>query len=214
MTFIFPLLLGGLALIGVPVLLHLIMQQKPKHLLFPAFRFLLQKYRTNQRKLRLRDLLLLALRMLLIALICLALARFRIPPGAIAQRFLLSSDQPVAAVLVFDTSYSMEYTHAGRTRLDDAKQRALELLDKMPDGSKVAVFDSAEAGGEWLPTVALARERITGLQLRHANGPVTRQLDQAYRLFTQLEQEQSEEEALPRLLYVFSDRTQESWDAN
>ena len=62
MTFVFPILLGGLALAGIPVLLHLIVRQKPKRLPFPAFRFLVQQRRSNLRKLRLRQLLLLALR--------------------------------------------------------------------------------------------------------------------------------------------------------
>src|SRR6266567_2806527 len=117
MTFVHPLLLGGLLLVGIPVLIHLIMQQKPKHLPFPAFRFLLQKHRTNQRTLRLRHLLLLALRVLLIAAVCLALAR----PKLFSERLNLSSERPVAVVLLFDTSYSMEYSVAGKTRLDDAK---------------------------------------------------------------------------------------------
>src|SRR5438067_13312463 len=104
MTFVFPALLGGLLLVGVPVLLHLIMRQKPKHLLFPAFRFLLQRHRTNQRKLRLRHLLLLALRILLIAALCLALSR----PKIFSDRFNFG-ERPVAAVLLFDTSYSMGY---------------------------------------------------------------------------------------------------------
>src|SRR5438046_273430 len=123
MTFVHPLLLAGLVLIGVPILLHLIMRQKPKHLLFPALRFLVQKYRLNQRKLQLRHLLLLLLRMLLIAAICLALAR----PKIFSDRLLLGGGQPVAAVLVIDTSMSMEYTISSKTRLDEAKQRALEV---------------------------------------------------------------------------------------
>ena len=105
MTFVHPLLLGGLALVGIPILVHLIMRQKPKQLPFPAFRFLLQRHRTNQRKLQLRHLLLLALRMLLLAAICLALAR----PKVFSDRLNLSSDRPAAVAMVFDTSYSMEY---------------------------------------------------------------------------------------------------------
>src|SRR5262245_38519890 len=167
MTFVHPLLLGGLLLVGIPVLIHLIMQQKPKRLPFPAFRFLLQKHRTNQRTLRLRHLLLLSLRLLLIAAICLALAR----PKFRSDALNLGSGQPAAAVLLFDTSYSMEYTVAGRNRLDEARRRALELLDELPEGSKVAVLDSAEASGEWLPSLSLARERVAGLKLRHANEP-------------------------------------------
>src|SRR5215472_7286745 len=131
MTFIFPLLLGGLVLVGVPILLHLIMRQKPKHLLFPAFRFLLQRHRTNLRKLRLRHLLLLALRVLLLAAVCLALAR----PKAFSDRFNLSTERPVAAVLLFDTSPSMEYAiedkSGRRTRLEEAKRRARELLGEL-----------------------------------------------------------------------------------
>ena len=56
MTFVYPLLLSGLALIGIPILVHLIMRQKPNHLLFPAVRFLLARHRTNQRKLQLRPI--------------------------------------------------------------------------------------------------------------------------------------------------------------
>src|SRR5262245_35493964 len=124
MTFVFPLFLGGLLLVGVPVLLHLILRPKPKRLPFPAFRFLAQRHQSNQRKLRLRHLLLLALRMLLIAAICLALAR----PKIFSERVNLGGERSVAAVLLFDTSYSMEYAVAGRSRLDDAKRRAHEVL--------------------------------------------------------------------------------------
>ena len=95
MTFIHPLLLGGLALAGLPVLLHLIMRQKPKHLVFPAFRFLKLQQRTNQRKLRLRHLLLLILRILLIALMCLALAR----PRLFSDRLGFLSDEQAASTV-------------------------------------------------------------------------------------------------------------------
>ena len=211
MTFIYPLLLGGLAFLAVPVLMHLIMRQKPKRLLFPAFRFLLQRHRTNQRKIRLRHLLLLALRVLLILAICLALAR----PKIFSERLHLGGDRPVAAVLLFDTSYSMQYTSGGETRLEAARQRAQELLEELPEGSKVAILDTGEAGGEWLPSLSLARDRISTLRLRPANGPVTGRLAEAYRLLAELEQgTEVGEEALPRFLYIFSDRTQEAWEQN
>jgi hypothetical protein len=211
MTFIHPLLLAGLVLAGVPILLHLIMRQKPKHLLFPAVRFLLQRQRTNQRKLQLRHLLLLALRMLIIIFLCLALAR----PRIFSERFQFTADRRVAAVLIFDTSYSMEYTSGGRTRLDEAKRRSQELLDELGEGSRVAVLDTAEPGGEWLQTVSLARERIAALELRPGNYPITTLLGPAYDLFTKLEQESEDPEEAPmRFLYVFSDRMHACWNAN
>lgn len=220
MTFVFPFLLGGLVLVGIPVLIHLIMRQKPKSLPFPAFRFLLQKQRTNQRKLRLRHLLLLALRVLLIAAACLALAR----PKVFNEALKLGSDRPVAAVLVFDTRPSMEYVVSSArgklTRLDDAKRRGHELLNQLPDGSKVLILDSADPAvsgkGEWLVSLAQARKRIDGLRIRPGGGPVTARIEDAYRLFDGLAHAKNDEATrrLARLLVVFSDRTAASWDTS
>ncbi|HXG12789.1 MAG TPA: hypothetical protein VNK04_23725, partial [Gemmataceae bacterium] len=105
-------------------------------------------------------------------------------------------------------------TPVSPTRLEEAKQKAQELLDDLPDGSRVAVLDSAEPGGEWLLTVSQARDRIAALKPRPNSGPVTRALSQAYRLFNELEQEQDPgTDPLPRFLYIFSDRTPACWDA-
>ncbi len=68
------LLLGG-ALKAIPVVLHLIMRQKPKQLVFPAVRFIQQRRIANQRRLQLRHWILLALRCAAIGLVALALAR-------------------------------------------------------------------------------------------------------------------------------------------
>ncbi len=70
------LILGlGSLLVGIPILLHLLMQPKPKHFAFPALRFVRQMHRTNQRSLQLRHWLLLALRCLLILALVAAFAR-------------------------------------------------------------------------------------------------------------------------------------------
>ncbi len=205
-----PYILFGLVLAGIPVLLHLLMRQKPKVLAFPAFRFLRQQHLRNRRKLRLQHLLLLALRVLVIAGLCLALARPRLAGGPWA----FGGERPVATVLVFDTSPSMEYSAAGASRLDEARQRARELLDEMREGSSVAVLDTAdEAGGEgpgWL-SPGRALSRLAGLRVRPANGPLNRPLDTAFRMLAALG---DGEEVPPRFVYVFSDRTRASWEAN
>ena len=210
MTFIHGYLLAGLLLVGVPVLLHLLLRQKPRHLQFPAFRFLRQRHLTNRRRLRLQHLLLLLLRMGVIAALCLALARPRVAAERVTA--LLHKERPVAAVLIFDTSPSMEYSAAGQTRLEEAKQRARELLDEMDGGSLIALLDSGDdtgaGGAEWM-SPALAQARIEGLGIRPANAALNRQLDRAMRL---LEQIGENEEPMPRFLYLFSDRTRASWD--
>lgn len=51
----------------------------------------------------------------------------------------LAEDIPVAAVFVFDTSLSMSYRHESVTRLEQAQRTALEHLEILPSGSRVAV---------------------------------------------------------------------------
>jgi hypothetical protein len=192
-------LLAGLVLVGLPVLLHLLMRQKPRHLLFPAFRFLQQKAKTNQRKIRLRHLLLLLLRMLLIALICFALASLR------------GRNQVGAVVLVIDTSPSMEYTAGGKTRLDEAKLRALEVLNGVAADTRVAILDPGDPVQQW-GSVAEARERIDHLTIHSGAQPITTILASAYRLFADYQSPNGEGTAVQRHLYVFSDRTINAWE--
>jgi hypothetical protein len=208
-----PLLIVGAVLVGLPVVLHLLMKREPKRLLFPAVRFLQQKRKINQRKMRLRHLLLLLLRMLLIALFCAVLFQPRVPSGGLV--IPLSGDQPVAAVFVLDTSPSMGYAADNKSRLDEARRRALELLDDLPAGSKVAVLDPAEPLGNWEQSLADARRRIESFREPHgAAPPVTTALFTAYQLLRTVDQESEAAESLPRLVAVFSDRTAECWQSD
>ena len=70
---IFILGLGG-ALLAVPVVLHFLMQPKPKRVDLPTLRFLQERQHSTRSRMRLRHLMLLLLRCLLIALGALALA--------------------------------------------------------------------------------------------------------------------------------------------
>ncbi len=76
MALMHGLILGlGAVLVGVPILIHLLMQPKPKQYKFPALRFVRETHRTNQKSLRLRHWLLLLLRCLLILALAAAFAR-------------------------------------------------------------------------------------------------------------------------------------------
>ncbi len=214
------LLVGG-ALVGLPILLHLIMKQEPKRLPFPAFRFLKQRLKTNQRKLRLRHFLLLALRMLLIALFCLALYQ----PSIMSDGLIpLHGEQPLAVVVVIDTTPGMGYADSeGRTRLEEACRRAVELINDLPPGSRVAIVETGDPGGAWLPSPSDARSRLDDLAKRARSSaqtgtavgpaqPVTSAIATGYQLFRTVDEESDTAEPMPRLLAVFTDRAASSWD--
>ena len=233
-----PVLLLGEALIGVPILLHLIMRQEPKRVPFPAFRFLKLRSRTNQRKMRLRHWILLALRMALIALIALTLFQ----PTLLSERFNLHGDRPIAAILIIDSSPSMGYVLGDRaslsearqrglklleepaqgpwTALDEARSRALELLEDLPLNSKIVVINTDDNDARWPSTgtgdsLEKARKKIRDLKKPRGNSlQVTRSLERAYNLFYRLDEDLDPgQEGMPRLLCTFSDRTVPSWDA-
>jgi len=217
------ILIAGVALVGLPILLHLIMKQEPKRLPFPALRFLSQKKKTNQRKMRLRHFILLALRMIIIAFFALALFQPKTGEtyhiGLIDKSFTLPGSElgvlgegPVAIVFVVDTSPSMGYSEGGKTRLDEARRRALELLDDLPSGSRVAVLDPNDPLGTWEVSIGEARRKLEGLKEPSGNGPpVNLSLPAAYQLFRTLDEESGDETKLPRLIVVLSDRAAASW---
>src|SRR5512143_990218 len=132
-------LVAGVALAAVPVILHLFMKQTPKHVVFPALRLIRERQKRSHKKLRVKNWLLLLARMALLALMALALAR----PRLWSQTKLGDRDVPAALGLVFDTSLSMEYKERDQTRLDEAKQRARELLRRAHEASRVFVLDSS-----------------------------------------------------------------------
>ncbi|QJW95469.1 BatA domain-containing protein [Frigoriglobus tundricola] len=202
------ILIAGAALVGLPIVLHLIMKQEPKRLTFPAFRFLKQKLKTNQRKLRLRHFVLLAMRMLLIALFCLTLYQ----PTFKSDRLNIRGEQPIAVAIVIDTTPSTGYVVNERTRLEEERRRALELLDELPEKSPVAVIDTADMTGHWLPDLGAARRRIEELKETRAGQPVSSAVAVAYQLLAKVDQETEATEPLPKLVAVFTDRTTASWD--
>ena len=79
MTWLHPALLFGLGIVAIPVLLHFLMRQKPRKLVFPALRLVQQQRRSNARRFRLRHLWLLLLRMAALAAIVFAIARPTLP---------------------------------------------------------------------------------------------------------------------------------------
>ncbi|MFV0443880.1 MAG: BatA domain-containing protein [Planctomycetaceae bacterium] len=79
MTLLNPALLSGLLLVLAPVVLHLLLKRKPKPLVFPALRLVMQRRKQNLKRLQLRHIWLLLLRMLAIGLIVFALTRPSLP---------------------------------------------------------------------------------------------------------------------------------------
>ena len=129
MGFLAPWFLGGLALLGVPVFVHLLR----KHVTTPrpvsSLMFFERGMQSSTRHHRLRYLVLFALRFALVLLIVLAFA------NPFVRRAAADSNARLQ-LIVLDNSFSMR---AGN-HFEDAKQQALALLTAKPHAQKAQIL--------------------------------------------------------------------------
>ncbi|MCS7239386.1 MAG: BatA and WFA domain-containing protein [Thermoguttaceae bacterium] len=135
MVFLQPWMLLASIFLAVPILLHF-WRRRPVRIIFPAIQFLQQRQHATRRSLRLREILLLIARML--AVLCLVIGFARPVWGPQTAQTAVGDS---AVVLVLDTSVRMDYLVEGRTRLDDAKEAARQLLARLSPSRQVAVVD-------------------------------------------------------------------------
>ena len=96
----FVLGLGG-ALLTLPIILHFMMQPKPKIIEFPALKFVKRRQFTNTNSTRLRHVLLLLLRCLLILLMGAALAGPSVASRAFGQWLIVAAVGLLAFCLLY-----------------------------------------------------------------------------------------------------------------
>ena len=118
------LLLWGLVAVSVPILIHLLMRQRPKPRTWGAMRWLLAALEVAQRRYKLTNLLLLLLRCLIITILALALARPSIRGFGGGGRL----------VLVVDTTASMGAVGEGVGALEDCRDKLQAFATVTLDG--------------------------------------------------------------------------------
>lgn len=137
------LMIVGLALAVGPLILHMLLQDKPKRLPFPALRFVMQKQQHARRSFRLRHWILLALRMGIVALVALALSR---PAAATA---LFGSSLLLAATLLSAVGFAfLTWFWRNKLRSDD---EAPTGGNRSADLSRTAAGGASTALGRYWP---------------------------------------------------------------
>jgi len=144
LVFANPAYLWGLAALSVPIFVHLFNRRRPKPLAFGAIEFVLRSQRQKSRRLRLRQILLLAMRCLLVAGVALALARPSLEPKGTATAVARG---PQATALVIDASLSMRYRRGSQTLFARAKSEAENALVRLAPEEPATVGFCAGPGG-------------------------------------------------------------------
>lgn len=123
MQFIYPTFLIALAAIAIPIILHLFYFRRFKKVYFTNVRFLKELKEETSARSKLRNLLVLLMRLLAIAFLVLAFAQPFIP-----QDVEVKKGRKAISVFV-DNSFSMSSLSQDVPLLDKAKQRAREVVN-------------------------------------------------------------------------------------
>lgn len=140
MSFLQPILLIGLPLALLPVIIHLINQHRHRTVKWAAMMFLLDAKKLTKGIDRLRQFLILAMRVLAVAALIFAASR------PLAGGFMAGAGGKADTILVLlDRSASMEEQNleTGESKRSSALAKITELLRKTSSRSEVVLIDSA-----------------------------------------------------------------------
>lgn len=123
----------------LPLLIWLLAKKKPQKVLYPTLRFIKLSKQQEKSRSKLTNILLLIIRMLIILLVALAVAR----PMFNTTRLKPSRKHPPTAIaIILDTSYSMDYAQGGKSTLQLAKEAILKINAKCNDDDQLVLITS------------------------------------------------------------------------
>lgn len=188
--FLHPVFLYGLLLLAIPILLHLFSLKRYKKVYFSNFNFLeaLQKQKRNSS--RLKNLVLLLLRLL--ALSCIVIA-FATPYLNTGRKAAPTTASPRISIYA-DNSFSMSNTGSQGSLFDEAKKNLFDIVNAYPAGSRFSLFTNDKV----LP-VTLDKEKMIRAIGKLKISPATKPLSQVFKEVKETGENQ------PTTLFLISD---------
>lgn len=142
MEFLSPVWLAAAAAVAVPLLLHLMRRRIGTRVDFPAVRYLARAEREHSRKLRMRNLLLMLLRVAAVLILTAAAAR---PIARLAG----GGHAPTTVAIVLDNSLSASAIQEGAPVLDGLRSRARDVVSRASGDDRIFLItaDGVSRGG-------------------------------------------------------------------
>ena len=202
--------IAGVALAAIPIIIHILNRRRYRTVNWAAMDFLLRAMRKNRRRVRFEQLLLLAMRCLLLALLGTALAR---PMGCDNNSSASLGGRTGMHVFVIDNGCSMAYL-AGRpgakTHLDQAKLVAGEIIDHLSSGGESVVIITCgkpAVGVIAKPTYDLqqAKSILARIPQRYCATDLSSALQMAIEVGRENDRQPNKN------LYIFTDATASAW---
>ena len=155
MTAINPTLLWGLLAFALPILIHFLLKEKPKHIEIPTLKFLQKAIERSSKISRFKNLLLLLLRCFIICLVVTILVR----PHLEGKK---ADTGAARAVMIFiDNNYYSAQRFGTKTQIELAKEKAQKIIANLPDGSLVYLSSFADQENFFEADQQRVKEKLT-----------------------------------------------------
>ncbi|UCH64628.1 MAG: BatA and WFA domain-containing protein [Ignavibacterium sp.] len=185
MTFLNPAVLMGLAAASIPVLIHLLNLRKLKKIEFSTLNFLKQLQKNKIRRVRLKQWLLLALRVLIILMLVTAFARPTLEGVSIGGT---TSAAKTTAIFVLDDTFSMSVIDQKGSYFNQAIETIKRLLNQLEKGDDVGLILVSGDKDYELPltsNINSLEKRLDELKISSASGTISSALIAASGLISQ-----------------------------
>ncbi len=183
----------------IPIILHLVHRRKAKVMPFSTLRFLRLIDQRVARRQRLKELLLLALRVLLLAALVGAVLKLPLRVG--------ESSLPTTSALLLDNTASMRAVRQGGAAFARAQAAAGQALDGLKSGDSAAVELLQSPEGEASAPVsdlAAVRARVARMSCGYGSGDISSALRRCRRVLDGTRNPVKE-------VYIFSDFQRLAW---
>jgi hypothetical protein len=170
MMFLNPAVLLGLLAASIPVLIHLLNLRKLQRIEFSTLTFLKELQKNKIKKIKLKQWLLLLLRVLIIIFIILGFARPALKGIAIGGT---TSAAKTTAVFIIDDTFSMSVIDTKGSYFNQAKSAIKDLLNNLQEGDKIAIIKVSSAGSDEINLTSNLvdfRKQIDDLQISDKSG--------------------------------------------
>jgi hypothetical protein len=208
---------GGV--VAVPIVIHLLNRKRYRVVTWAAMRFLLNAQRKNSRRMRLEQLILLAVRCLIVLLVVLAMAsvtgwaegawHWLFPEGATGTS---SSGLRAHKILVIDGSFSMGLKVGNTTCFERARALASQIVRDSSGGDGFSVVLMAAPPRRVVPEPSEDARKVAAeidaLRLPHGNADLAATLNTVESLLRS-----SPGKFLDREVYFLTDLQQSTWIA-
>lgn len=206
--FVHPAIAGAAAAAGaIPIIIHLINRRRYRRMPWAAMRFLLAANHRSIRRIRLEQWLLLLMRVAVIVLLGLAIARPYMP----ASSFWPVNSSRVHRVLLIDNSLSMAGKDAeGKTRFEQAMRCANSLVRSFPISDSVSLVTIAVPAKAVIAHAAydrrFVRERLANIKSTQRGTDTVRALEITQKILRESDAAESN-----KVVYFISDLLQNNW---